>query len=188
MQRVLFLEGSPRVGNTSVVTDWVIEGLGRGNKVSRVRLMEKSIHECQECFGCAECKDGAGCKQADDMAEVIDQMVDADLVVWTSPIFCWNVSGTTKIALDRCFALLTGEGLLKDSRWAVVLTAGGDHYDGADLAVQMFRRFARYSGIKHLGEHVVANCPDGKKLVHDAGIREAAQAFGRKLATALKKD
>jgi len=188
MQHILFLEGSPRVGNTSQVTDWVVAGLGRGVKTTRVRLMEQNIHECQECFGCAKCKTGAGCQQADDMPAIYDLMIDADLVVWTSPIFCWGVSGVTKVALDRCFALLTGEDLLKGAKWALVLTAGGDHYDGADLAVQMFRRLGRYAGIENLGELVVANCPDGKKLVKDEGIRSAAQAFGRKLAKALKDE
>ncbi len=188
MQHVLFLEGSPRVGNTSQIADWVIAGLGRGVKVNRVRLMEKAIHECQECFSCAKCKTGAGCSQADDdMPELYDLIVDADLVVWTSPVFCWSVTGVVKTTLDRCFALLTGEDLLKGAKWALVLTAGGDHYDGADLAVQMFRRLARYAGIKHLGEHVVANCPDGKRLTDNAAIRAAAVAFGRKLAKSLRE-
>ena len=187
MNHVLVLEGSPRKGNTSVVTDWVLAGMGRGNKVTRVRLCEQHIQPCQECFTCTDSKKKAGCAQDDDMVELYDKMIDADLVIWASPIFCWNVTGQTKMALDRCFALLTGEDLLKGSKWALVITAGGDAFDGADLAVAMFSRLARYGGIKYLGQHVVAPCPDGTKLAKNGVLRKQATEFGKELATALKK-
>ena len=186
MNHILVLEGSPRKGNTSVVTEWVLAGMGPGNRVTRVRLCELSIHPCQECFTCTKTKGDAGCAQEDDMVDLYDKMVDADLVIWTSPIFCWNVTAQTKMALDRCFALLTGEDLLKGSRWALVLTAGGDAFDGADLAVQMFSRLARYGGIKYVGQHVVAPCPDGARLAANDALRKSAKGFGRELARALK--
>jgi multimeric flavodoxin WrbA len=120
------------------------------------------------------------------MIELYDKMVDADLVIWASPVFCWNVSSQTKIALDRCLALLTGEDLLKDSKWSLVLTAGGDAFDGADLAVEMFRRFAAYAGIKWVGQHVVAPCPDGAKLKKNAAVMKQAKEFGNELAKTLR--
>ncbi len=186
MNHILVLEGSPREGNTSTVVDWVLAGLRRGNKVTRVKLRELNIHPCQECFTCMDTKKGAGCAQDDDMLELYDKLVDADLVVWASPIFCWNVTAQTKTALDRCFALLTGEDLLKNSKWALVLTAGGDEFDGADLAVAMFSRLSRFGGMKYLGQHVVAPCPDGAKLKKNEVLRKQAKAFGRELAKTLR--
>ena len=186
MNNILVLEGSPRTGNTSVVTDWVLAGMGRGNKVTRVRLCEQHIQPCQECFTCTDTKKAAGCAQDDDMVELYDKMIDADLVIWASPIFCWNVTAQTKMALDRCFALLTGEDLLKGSKWALVLTAGGDAFDGADLAVQMFSRLSKYGGIKYLGQHVVAPCPDGMELKKSVVLKTAAKLFGKELSKALR--
>jgi multimeric flavodoxin WrbA len=186
MNHILVLEGSPRKGNTSVVTDWVLAGMGKGNTVTRVKLCELNIHPCQECFTCMDTKKAAGCAQDDDMVELYDKLIDADLVLWTSPIFCWNVTAQTKMALDRCFALLTGEDLLKGSRWALVLTAGGDAFDGADLAVQMFSRLSRFGGIKYLGQHVVAPCPDGAKLKNSAVLKKQAKEFGKELTKALR--
>jgi len=186
MNQILVLEGSPRKGNTSTVTDWVLAGMGRGHRVTRVKLCELNIHPCQECFTCTTTKGDAGCAQDDDMVDLYDKMIDADLVLWTSPVFCWNVTAQTKTALDRCFALLTGEDLLKDSKWALVLTAGGDAFDGADLAVAMFSRLSRFGGIKYLGQHVVASCPDGAELKKNAVLRKQAKEFGRELAKALR--
>ena len=186
MNRILVLEGSPRKGNTSVVTDWVLAGMGKGNKVTRVKLCQLNIHPCQECFTCTDTKNAAGCAQDDDMVDLYDKMIDADLVLWTSPIFCWNVTAQTKTALDRCFALLTGEDLLKGSKWALVITAGGDAFDGADLAVQMFSRLSNYGGIKYVGQHVVAPCPDGAKLKNSAVLKTQAKEFGKELTKALR--
>jgi multimeric flavodoxin WrbA len=186
VNQVLVLEGSPRKGNTSTVTDWVLAGMGSGNRVTRVKLCELNIHPCQECFTCTKTKQGAGCAQDDDMLALYDKMVEADLVIWASPVFCWNVSAQTKLALDRCFALLTGEDLLKDSKWALVLTAGGDAFDGADLAVQMFSRLARFGGIRYLGQHVVASCPDGAGLRKNALLKKQAREYGKELAKALR--
>ncbi|MBM3322795.1 NAD(P)H-dependent oxidoreductase [candidate division WOR-3 bacterium] len=187
MYSVLVLEGSPRVGNTALVTDWVLAGMGRGTRVERVRVCDLAVHECQECFTCSKTKTGPGCEQEDDMVGLHDKIVDADLVLWTSPIFCWGITGQLKVVLDRCFALLTGEDLLKGSKWALVLTAGGDHFDGADLVVQMFSRLARFGGIKYVGQHVVAPCPDGAKLRRNKAVQEQARSFGRTLAAVLKK-
>ena len=186
MHNILVLEGSPRQGNTSTVTDWVLAGMGRGIEVERVRVCEQSIHECQECYTCSKTKNGAGCAQDDDMVGLYEQMVDADLVIWTSPIFCWGITGRLKMVVDRCLALLAGESLLKGSRWALIATAGGDHFDGADLAVEMFRRLADFAKVEYLGQLVVANCPDGKKLKQNKAIEQQAREFGRELVRSLK--
>lgn len=185
MKRVLVLEGSPREGNTSTVTGWVLAGMGKGAKAERVRVAELDIHGCRECFGCMKTKNAAGCQQEDDMVELYDKMLDADLIVFTSPIFCWGVTGQMKTVLDRCFALLTGENLLKGSRWALVVTSGGDQFDGADLVVQQFSRLAQFAHAKLLGQHVVANCPDGGKLRQNRALAAAAREFGRELAKAV---
>ncbi|MEO0073572.1 MAG: flavodoxin family protein [candidate division WOR-3 bacterium] len=185
MTQVLFLEGSPRHGNTEQVTDWVIAGMGRKAKVHRVRLIEKQIHECQECFGCTGARNRAGCHLSDDMAEIYDLILGSDLTAFTSPVFCWGVSGITKLCIDRCFALLNGENLLKGSKLAVVLTAGGDHFDGADLAVAMFERLAKFGGIELVGRYVVADCPSGRSLRNNRLIEKQSREFGRRLLQAL---
>uniref|UniRef100_A0A7C1NEM6 Flavodoxin family protein n=2 Tax=candidate division WOR-3 bacterium TaxID=2052148 RepID=A0A7C1NEM6_UNCW3 len=185
-KKVLVLEGSPRRGNTALVTDWVLEGLGKkGVEVRRVRVCELNIAGCQECFGCRAEKRRAGCQQDDDMLELYDLIVDADLVIWTSPIFCWGVTSQLKAVVDRCFALLKGESLVKGSNWALILTAGGDHYDGADLAVEMFRRLAEFGKANYLGQLVVPSCSEPGVLKRRQEVVESARRFGRELRSQI---
>ncbi len=87
-KKVLVLEGSPRKGNTTIITDWILEGLGRrGVDLTRLRVCELNINGCQECNGCVETN---GCQQDDDMLEVYDLLVDSDLTIWASPIFFYS--------------------------------------------------------------------------------------------------
>ncbi|MEO0086203.1 MAG: NAD(P)H-dependent oxidoreductase [candidate division WOR-3 bacterium] len=186
MKQILVIEGSPRHGNTETVTNWVLAGLGRGMRTTRIRAADLNIGGCRECLACTKSRHKAGCGQHDDMLEIYERMVDADLAIFTSPVFCWGVTSQLKAVVDRCFALLTGENLLKGSRWALVITAGGDHFDGADLVVQMFSRLARFAGVELLGHYVAANCLDGKRLRTDRRVAAEARAFGRELKEALK--
>ncbi len=187
-KKILVLEGSPRRGNTEIVTDWVLKGLGKkGVEVNRLRVCDLNINGCQECEGCLDYKHKAGCQQEDDMLEIYDLMVDSDLIIWTSPIFCWGITSQLKAVVDRCFALLNGENLLKGTKWAVILTAGGDHFDGADLAVEMFRRLAEFGKVNYLGQFVAINCSRPQQLKINRNLATEAQRFGKDLRAALIK-
>lgn len=188
MKKIVVLEGSPRArGNTALVTDWVLEGLGRGIRPDRVRVADLDIRPCRECGDCWKTKGAAGCRQPDDMPGLYDRVLDCDLLVVTSPVFCWGVSGQLKVAIDRLLALVFGENLLKHKRLALVLTGGGDEFDGADLVVHACRNLARFADLDYLGQLVVAPCPDRPRLGRDARIREQARRFGRELRAALGK-
>ncbi|MFO7675460.1 MAG: flavodoxin family protein [bacterium] len=187
MKTVLFLEGSPRpAGNTALVTDWVVAGLGRrGVRVERVRLADLDVGNCRACFTCSSRRDAPGCCQDDDMVGVYDRVVAADLVVFTSPVYCWGITGRAKTVLDRFFALLSGENLLRGKSLAVVVTAGGDAFDGADLVVAMFRNLCRYAGMEYAGQYVAAPCPDRPALARNARVRADARGFGAGLRRSL---
>lgn len=188
MKKILVLEGSPRdKGNTALVTGWILEGLGkRGMSVERVRIPGLDINGCQACSTCESTKGRAGCAQDDDMTELYDKIVDCDLLVFTSPIFCWGVTGQLKTATDRLFALMTGENMLKGKQVALVLTAGGSVFAGADLATRMYRDLAHFIGMEYLGEHIVAPCP-GRRVMNQRPVyRDDAKRFGRELRQRLK--
>jgi multimeric flavodoxin WrbA len=187
MKKILVLEGSPREkGNTALVADWVLDGLGRGFEVERIRVADLDINGCRECGTCWKTKGEAGCAQEDAMIDIYDKVLDCDLLVFTSPIFCWSVSGQLKTATDRLLALMFGENMLKGKRLALILTAGGDHYDGADLVVRAYRNLARFGDMRYLGQHVVAPCPDRPALNRRAALHEEARRFGKELRKRLK--
>lgn len=84
-KKVLILSGSPRKGrNSDLLCDEFMRGAqDEGNTVEKIRVVEKKIALCIGCYYCD--KNGGKCVQPDDMAELLQKMIDADVLVLASP-------------------------------------------------------------------------------------------------------
>jgi len=103
MKIVGILGSARKGGNTEALLDLALEeARGRGCSTSRILLREKTIAPCDGCMGCAKTGE---CVIEDDMGEVYDGIRAADGVIWATPVYYWSMSGLTKMALDRTFAL-----------------------------------------------------------------------------------
>ena len=103
--KIIGILGSTRQGgNTEILLDEALEeARGKGDSTSKIVLRDMSIAPCDGCAGCT--KTGV-CIIQDDMHEVYDQIREADGIIWASPVYFWSMSGLTKIAIDRTYALL----------------------------------------------------------------------------------
>lgn len=102
--KVLLLNGSPRVGgNTDTALNAIKEGFLQveNAEVELINLRDCSILGCK---GCNYCKTTNGvCITKDDGQVVADKVVDADVVIFGSPVFWWGISSQLKTALDRVY-------------------------------------------------------------------------------------
>jgi multimeric flavodoxin WrbA len=85
-KRVLVLSASPRKGgNSDLLCDQFIKGAQEvGSQTEEIFLREKNIHYCTGCGDCFDC--GKGCSQKDDMNEILQKMIDAEVIVMATPI------------------------------------------------------------------------------------------------------
>lgn len=101
---IVVLSGSPRKGAN---TDTMVEAFAEtareaGHAVEVVRVAGKKI---AGCLGCQYCFAHEGvCVQKDDMADVIESLKDADMVVFASPIYWFDITAQEKAAIDRLYA------------------------------------------------------------------------------------
>lgn len=100
MKKVLILSGSPRLhGNSDTLCDQFMQGaLDAGHQVEKIRLSEKKINYCQ---GCGACSQTHKCFQQDDMTEILDKMVNADVIVMATPVYFYAMDGQMKTLIDR---------------------------------------------------------------------------------------
>ena len=84
-KKVLILSGSPRKGgNSDILCDEFARGAQEaGNEVEKIRVASKKIHPCSACYYCRD--HGGACVHKDDMAEVLQKMIDSDVLVLASP-------------------------------------------------------------------------------------------------------
>ena len=105
-KKVLILSGSPRKGgNSDMLCNEFMRGAQEaGNEVEKIRVSEKKIGFCSACYYCVQ--SGGICAKKDDMAEVLQKMIDADVIVLSSPVYFYSIDAQLKAVIDRTYALL----------------------------------------------------------------------------------
>lgn len=100
MKQVLIISASPRKnGNSDLLCDQFAQGAKEsGHHVEKVFLTEKQIGYCR---GCGVCNTTHVCVQKDDMAEILDKMVKADVIVLATPVYFYTMDGQLKTFIDR---------------------------------------------------------------------------------------
>lgn len=83
----MILSGSPRkCGKSDLLCDEFLRGaIEAGNEVEKIRVAEKKISYCIACYYCQQ--SGGICAKKDDMAEVLQKIIDADVIVLSSPVY-----------------------------------------------------------------------------------------------------
>ncbi|MDR1530795.1 MAG: flavodoxin family protein, partial [Clostridiales bacterium] len=80
MKNVLILSSSPRKGgNSDTLCDEFARGAEEsGNSVEIIHIAEKKVGYCTDCYAC---KQTGKCDKNDDMSEILDKMLTADVIV-----------------------------------------------------------------------------------------------------------
>jgi multimeric flavodoxin WrbA len=190
---ILLLQGSPRKnGNTERICRVAMRPLEKaGHTIEEVPVGRLSVAGCRECFRCQEDNDEPACSIDDNMQSILTKMAEARLVVFAAPVFCWGFPAQLKAVLDRCYCLFKFEDqsykvLIEGKRVALVVTAGGDAYDGADNCVSCYEALVRFGRLTSMGRLVVPSLGEPRDLEKNAFATEQARQFGEKLRDALK--
>ena len=106
-KKVIVISSSPRIGgNSDTLCDEFVRGaLDGDNAVVKYNLEEIRFHACKACMKCKtpEMK----CFQEDGLAEVLDKMMEADVIVYATPIYYYSMCGTLKRFFDRCYPIVS---------------------------------------------------------------------------------
>ena len=164
--KVLCLQGSARKkGNTAHVLGWVEEEIARlGHEVETIYLSNKNLNGCKGCAACKEKPDEVGCTQKDDIPEILGKMVNAQAVVFASPLYFWGVTAQLKAIIDRSYSLYTRyhdpnhASLVEGQRQALLVTGGGGWDNNAAETFTAFSRIQKPHKAVHAGELYVGGC------------------------------
>lgn len=110
--KILIIRANPRKsGYTQKLTDLFIQGLKQGQaEVQEIDLKSKEIQQCLGCYHCWLVTPGK-CVHNDDMAAVMQVFTGADVVVFATPLYIYNISGTLKVFFDRLLPYMKNEHL-----------------------------------------------------------------------------
>ena len=101
---ILVINGSPKgeKSDTLKITRAFLEGMGETAEI--VDTMKIDVKPCLGCFACWSRTPGK-CVQQDDMEKVLKRITQADLVIWSTPLYTYSVPANCKAVLDRLLPL-----------------------------------------------------------------------------------
>jgi multimeric flavodoxin WrbA len=184
--KVLGIYGSPRrQGNSDTLMKAFLQGATEaGALVEEIFLREKKISPCLEIYHCF--KDGT-CPIKDDMREIYDKLLEADVVALASPVFFYSVSAQAKAMIDRTQALWARRYVLKsdfpgNNRQGVLLVTGATKgrllFVGPRLVTKYF--FDAIN-VRYAAEILVRGVDEKGAINERSEVLEQARDLGRRV-------
>jgi multimeric flavodoxin WrbA len=104
--KIVIVNSSPKMtkSNTHVMTEAFSRGaIAAGAEVENIFLAKHMIKPCLGCFACWFETPGK-CVLNDDVEMILNRMSDAELLIFATPLYVDNISGTMKLLMDRMIA------------------------------------------------------------------------------------
>ncbi len=113
MKKVIVISTSLRSGsNSDMLADKFTEGARHaGHDVEKISLSGKDIRFCR---GCLACQKLGRCVIDDDANGIMQKVLNADVIVWATPIYYYEMSGQMKVMIDRMNAMYSLDYKFRD--------------------------------------------------------------------------
>ena len=165
MKKVLILSGSPRIGgNSDLLCDEFMKGVkDTGHEVTKINIASKKIAPCRACYYCREHHGECVCK--DDMADILNEMIAADVIVLASPVLFYSICAQLKAVIDRTVARWLE---VKDKEFYYIMTAADDDKKAMETTLACFRAYA--------------DCVDGaieRGILYGTGVYEKGEILNK---------
>lgn len=136
-KKVLILAASFRKkGNSDLLCDEFARGATEaGNEVEKIYLNDKNIGYCR---GCGVCNTTHKCVLKDDMAEILDKMIKADVIVMATPVYFYSMNGQMKTLIDRT---VPRYGEISNKDFYFIVAAADDNQANMERTLEGFRGF-----------------------------------------------
>ena len=149
MKKVLIISTSLRNNANSEILAYQMERGAKeaGHSVDFISLKDKDIKFCK---GCLACQKIGKCVIDDDANAVTEKMKDADVIVWATPVYYYEMAGQMKTMIDRANSLFSASYRFKEVY--VIATAADSSKGVAQTVLNGVRGWIScFSGVKLCG-------------------------------------
>lgn len=138
-KKILILSGSFRKhGNSDLLCDEFARGAREaGNEVEKIFVNDKKINYCR---GCGVCNTTHKCIQKDDMEDILNKMVKADVIVMATPVYFYTMNGQMKTLIDRTVPRYTE---ISGKDFYFIVAAADDNRAHMEKTLEGFRGFTQ---------------------------------------------
>lgn len=183
---VVAFNGSPRrEGNTSILIRHIFDELEHeGIATELVQVGGQQIRGCSACMRCYEKRDQRCVFDDDIVNDCIGKMIDADGIIFGSPVYFLDVTAEMKALIDRSGVVSRANGGLYRRKVATAVAAV--RRSGGNTTIDTILHFLLYSDMTVPGIPVIGIGQEiGDVLRDEEGIARAKEV-GKNMAWLLK--
>ena len=152
--KVLVITGSAHKNGTSAhLAEKFIDGATESRH--EVYRFDAAFKNVRPCIGCDKCQNGGSCAFQDYMGELNPKLLEADVVVFVSPIYYYDINAQIKTVIDRFYA--NDAKLHGSKKAAIMLTMADASEESAEGALGSFKGMTKYLGWEPVGSVVATN-------------------------------
>lgn len=176
--KIVVLEGSPnKNGSSNLLAERFICGAKEtGHSVDVIDAAHANI---RPCIGCIHCGYEGPCSQNDDMNEIRQKILDADMIVFVTPLYYYGMSAQLKILIDR-FCAFNSSIQRKQMKSALLAAAwNGDNWTFEALEAH-YKTLVRYLNLKDQGMVLGKGCRT-PSMTKSSVYPDKAYGLGKKI-------
>lgn len=176
-KKVLIVSSSLRAGSNSelLAEEAELGAKEAGNETELISLKGRDLHFCR---GCLACQKTMKCVIRDDMDSMIDKVRDAEVLIFVTPIYYYELSGQLKTFLDRCNPLFPQKNAFRDVY--LITTCADESNTACEKAVSGINGWIDcFDGVRFAGSLCGAGVNDAGEMKKHPDLLKAAYDLGR---------
>lgn len=135
--KVLVINSSPRNnGNSDVLCDQFLKGAKEaGHEAEKIQIGRAKISPCHACYACRET---GKCVKGDDMDGILEKLINADVILLSTPVYFYSMDAQMKMMIDRTVARYRD---IKDKIFYFAVTAADPNHEAMEPTIGGLRGF-----------------------------------------------
>ncbi len=154
--RIVIIKSSPhKKGSSNLLAEQFVKGAQEaGHTVVELDAAHMNIHPC---LGCEHCGMNGPCVQKDDMQQIRDALLSADMAVFVTPVYYFGMSAQLKMVIDRFYSF-TCKLSAKHLKTALIAAAWDVGDDVMPYLAEHYKKLCRYMNFTDCGMILGTGC------------------------------
>ncbi len=176
--RIVVLEGSPNTkGSSDLLADSFRQGAEEAGHV--VEVIDTAHANIHPCTGCIHCGYEGPCVQKDDVENIRKKILDADMIVFVTPLYYYGMSAQLKTMIDRFCAF--NSSIQRKKMKSALIAAAWNNDDWTFEALEShYKTLVRYLNLRDMGMVLGAGCGTPSMTQHSE-FQQRAYDLGKRL-------
>lgn len=174
-KKVVVITGSPRKdGNSFAMTDAFIKAAEKkGHTVIRFDAAMMNVGGCHACETCY--KTGKACSFDDDFNQIAPAVLEADTIVFTTPVYWYSIPAQIKGVIDKMYSLVVGGKDITGKECALIACCEEEDLTVLDGVRIPIERTAALNKWKMVGEVLIPGVLNPGDINKTDGCQQAAE-------------